>query len=410
MISKVHIQNFQSLKDVTLELGNFTVVVGENDQGKSALLRSLNGFFYNDAHPDSVFRGTGTASVTGVVDGKLVKWTKGAKNSYLLKLSKDSPNIEFHKIGKRVPEEVVKLLNVQPVNLVGEDLKLQYQSQFDGPIIVAKSSGVLAQLLDQLIGVSVLTKASGFCRKDLNAAQNKHKFTVDALSDVEVEKSKWEGVFEKIERVKKLYDRHAALMRQLELIKLEQKKALLAAKIKLLGESAAENEAKILRLKRSCEFLKLVKEAKICREVLRRFDEKYDKQFVGKMLADAEVGVQKIKSSVQFLRVSERVAKSGEVLGRFDEKYDKDGVLQSLKEVGDRISGVQVMCSLGDMEIEMVSLESHLTKDRGLIIGVNKEREEWMAELSVCPNCGSGLTETTKHTLLSCMGMKSDSG
>ena len=41
MIKQVHIQNFKCLRDVTVELEPFTVLIGPNDSGKSSFLQSL---------------------------------------------------------------------------------------------------------------------------------------------------------------------------------------------------------------------------------------------------------------------------------------------------------------------------------------------------------------------------------
>src|SRR5260370_9322552 len=43
MIGKVRIQNFKSLRDVSVDLGRFTVFVGPNGSGKSSVLQALNG-------------------------------------------------------------------------------------------------------------------------------------------------------------------------------------------------------------------------------------------------------------------------------------------------------------------------------------------------------------------------------
>lgn len=42
MISKVRIQNFKSLRDVTVDLGRFTVFVGANGSGKTSVLQALD--------------------------------------------------------------------------------------------------------------------------------------------------------------------------------------------------------------------------------------------------------------------------------------------------------------------------------------------------------------------------------
>jgi predicted ATP-dependent endonuclease of OLD family len=48
LIEKIRIQNFRSLQDLTLELLPLNVFVGQNDQGKSNVLRALNRFFNVD--------------------------------------------------------------------------------------------------------------------------------------------------------------------------------------------------------------------------------------------------------------------------------------------------------------------------------------------------------------------------
>ena len=42
---KVHIQNYQSLKDVEFEVKGLTVITGQNNTGKSACARALCGVF-----------------------------------------------------------------------------------------------------------------------------------------------------------------------------------------------------------------------------------------------------------------------------------------------------------------------------------------------------------------------------
>jgi predicted ATPase len=41
VIEKIHIQNFKCLRDVTVELGPFNVLIGPNDSGKSSLLQAI---------------------------------------------------------------------------------------------------------------------------------------------------------------------------------------------------------------------------------------------------------------------------------------------------------------------------------------------------------------------------------
>jgi putative ATP-dependent endonuclease of OLD family len=47
-ISKLHIQNFRNLKDINIELNRLTIFIGENNSGKSNLLKAITLPFFND--------------------------------------------------------------------------------------------------------------------------------------------------------------------------------------------------------------------------------------------------------------------------------------------------------------------------------------------------------------------------
>src|SRR5207247_2600457 len=44
MLERVHIENYKCLRDVTVDLGEFTVLIGPNDSGKSSFLEVIRIF------------------------------------------------------------------------------------------------------------------------------------------------------------------------------------------------------------------------------------------------------------------------------------------------------------------------------------------------------------------------------
>ncbi|KKL16634.1 hypothetical protein LCGC14_2493640, partial [marine sediment metagenome] len=56
-LSRIHIKNFQSVEDATLELGNLTCLVGAGDCGKSAFLRAIRAVCLNDAVDEDIRHG-----------------------------------------------------------------------------------------------------------------------------------------------------------------------------------------------------------------------------------------------------------------------------------------------------------------------------------------------------------------
>src|SRR5688500_11695617 len=44
MIERIHVENYKCLRDVTVDLGDFTILIGPNDSGKSSFLEVIEGF------------------------------------------------------------------------------------------------------------------------------------------------------------------------------------------------------------------------------------------------------------------------------------------------------------------------------------------------------------------------------
>src|SRR5487761_1632363 len=44
MLERIHIENYKCLRDVTVDLGDFTILIGPNDSGKSSFLEVLQSF------------------------------------------------------------------------------------------------------------------------------------------------------------------------------------------------------------------------------------------------------------------------------------------------------------------------------------------------------------------------------
>ena len=63
MLNRLRIRNFQSLEDIDLELGQFTVIIGESDTGKSAIIRALKYALINKVGTGFIRHGEKQAAV-----------------------------------------------------------------------------------------------------------------------------------------------------------------------------------------------------------------------------------------------------------------------------------------------------------------------------------------------------------
>jgi exonuclease SbcC len=117
-IREITVDGFQSLVGVTIPLSpGLNVVVGESDVGKSAVIRALQGLVGNSRGDGFINVRTGrcavSVSVTAGEDGEAatVLWRK-PENSY--QIDDDEP---FRKVGAAVPQQVLDLLNMAPLEL-----------------------------------------------------------------------------------------------------------------------------------------------------------------------------------------------------------------------------------------------------------------------------------------------------
>ena len=132
MIKSLVLKNFQSHKSSTLVFNpGVNVIVGSTDSGKTAILRALRLLIENRPSGDE-FLSTwgGIMELILETEEYYITRVKGKKdNAYFL------DEQEFVAFGKGVPEEIVKALNINEINL---------QRQLDSPFLLTSSPGEVA--------------------------------------------------------------------------------------------------------------------------------------------------------------------------------------------------------------------------------------------------------------------------
>lgn len=143
MLTKLIIKNFQSHKHTELELHpGINCIVGSSDVGKTAILRAMRWAMWNRPQGDA-FRSNwgGKTSVVIYQNEFRIARIRGTQNLY--KLGK----LEFEAIRAEVPEEIVKALNINEINL---------QRQFDRPFLLSATPGEVAQHFNHIAHLDVI--------------------------------------------------------------------------------------------------------------------------------------------------------------------------------------------------------------------------------------------------------------
>lgn len=152
MITQIKIHNFQCHKDLTLDLGRSTVLQGNSNCGKTAVLRALYWVLFNKAPSDFVsywvqkknkkgftFKDDEYTSVCVAVDGHSIERKRSNDfNGYIV------DGKIYEALRTDVPEEVTKIFNLSDASI---------QRQLDAPFLLSATPGEASQYLNSLAGL-----------------------------------------------------------------------------------------------------------------------------------------------------------------------------------------------------------------------------------------------------------------
>lgn len=156
MITRLDIHNFQSLKDVHLELGLFTVIVGESNSGKSAVGRALKALASNIRGSACITMGCKSASVSASSDEFKVTLEKSETSSCYRLSQSGQQDKEYTKLAGETPEEITKILGLEPLK---DGLSISFAGQHDSPFLLTSPGASVARVLGDLTNVITVFEA-----------------------------------------------------------------------------------------------------------------------------------------------------------------------------------------------------------------------------------------------------------
>lgn len=189
-IVKLTIENFQSHAHTEIDFSpGLTVIVGESDRGKSAVVRALRWLFFNEPRGTDFIRvGQGECRVTAeFADGtRLVRERSVSKNRnrYVIVRPGQEPQI-FEGFGSEVPQEVVALHGMRPVFLdEDQELVLNLAGQLEPPFLLSSPGSLKARAIGRLHGVHLVDAALRDTLADLSRLQREEKQLEKEVDDL----------------------------------------------------------------------------------------------------------------------------------------------------------------------------------------------------------------------------------
>lgn len=179
MLTRLKVSNFQSLRDIDLQLEDLTVIVGPSSSGKTALLRSVRALLSNFRGDSFITRGQTQTTLSLSTDDGTVTLTRSIGGGGEYRVTGISE--PFTQLHGSVPPQVSKFLRIPPTNIS----TLNFASQFDSPFLLTDSGPTVARVLGELTNVSTIflaVKEANRRRLAANASVKARSVDLNALA------------------------------------------------------------------------------------------------------------------------------------------------------------------------------------------------------------------------------------
>jgi energy-coupling factor transporter ATP-binding protein EcfA2 len=177
MIERIDIKNYQSLHNISLEMGKFTVIFGDSDVGKSAVYRAIRGLVTAEDGDSFITEGKPKTGVSLLTPTSEVVWIKSRGKSSTYHLYLDGVKTREWNRARSLPLELAKGLMFGQMVVDGDKFYPNFRGQFDPLFMLFESSGKRARLLGSLVS-NLLLKGI----KIANVERNRVEADIRAMS------------------------------------------------------------------------------------------------------------------------------------------------------------------------------------------------------------------------------------
>lgn len=209
-MTKVRIKNFQSIGDASIDIDGFTVVVGKNNIGKSALVRAIDAALTNRTGNEFIRRGTKKSEVSVQHADLDIIWEKGSKASYKVN------DVPYTALGRSVPQPVEDA-GFRKMEVGNEKLNPILASQFKPLFLLDKPGSAITEALSKMYKLNIISKADDLCQKEIRRNKTLLRTREADLKEVDEKLER----FKDFENTKKEIERLAFLNSKIEHLRTE---------------------------------------------------------------------------------------------------------------------------------------------------------------------------------------------
>jgi len=211
-LTDIRIKNFQSISEAKFAVEGFTVIVGKNNIGKSAVVRAIDAAMTNQAGKEYIKKGQKMAEVSFKRDGLDVNWKKG--DSAVYKVNGET----FSKLNRSVPPLILDA-GFRKLEIGSQKLSPLVAQQFDPLFLLDQPGSAITEVLSSMYKLNVVSKADDLCQKELRSNKTLLKTRIADQEKVKEQLVIYDGfdsIKEEIPKLKKLEDKCKILESQIE--------------------------------------------------------------------------------------------------------------------------------------------------------------------------------------------------
>lgn len=248
-IKRIIIKNFQSHEDTVIDLENgINVLLGESNQGKSAIIRALKWVLYNEPKGnDFIKRGTNECSVTIIMsDGyEVTRTRKKIKNSYIVK-DPAGNELMFENFNNNIPTEVLEATGVMKIQIdADKELALNLNEQLDPPFLLSETGSIKAKAVGCIVKTNILDATERDIQKDITSTNSELKDIEAQIKDTDIQLEQYAD----IDNSEKALKRMGELIEKLKTISASvEKLQYLRGKISNTETEISKNKEVLLQL------------------------------------------------------------------------------------------------------------------------------------------------------------------
>ena len=165
---KIKIKDFQSISDLSLEIKGFTVVIGRNNLGKSAIVRAVDAALTNRPRNDFIRWGKIKTEVSLEKDGLTVDWKKGEKTVYKVN------GQPYSGLNRAVPKPITDA-GFKQLEIGDAKCNPLIAHQFKELFLINESGSTVTEVLSKIYKINIINDADALCQKSLRAAKSLQK-------------------------------------------------------------------------------------------------------------------------------------------------------------------------------------------------------------------------------------------